>query len=165
MTTFDASDGVVRRVLQRRGVRQFVKFCLVGATSTVVDFGVWLFLMQVVGFADVFGSLVVGRNVAQTISFLLAVSNGFIWNNRWTFKDPEREGHHRRFGQFVLTNVIGLMLNMSILNLVAHHVPPEVLTLLPHGLKDPAGFVGKLVATAVVVFWNFTASKYWTFKN
>jgi hypothetical protein len=44
-------------------------------------------------------------------------------------------------------------------------VPVAITSLLAHRLRDPAGFIGKIAATGVVVFWNFTASKYWTFKK
>lgn len=165
MTTYEAKSGWMQTVLHRQGVRQFVKFCIVGASSTLIDFGLWLLLMEKTPLVAFVGSVESARTIAQIVSFAFAVTNGFILNNHWTFKDPERAGGRRRYGQFVLTNIIGLGLNITILNLVAHSLPASVLHLAPSGLKDPAGFIGKIVATGVVVFWNFTASKYWTFKS
>jgi putative flippase GtrA len=54
-----------------------------------------------------------------------------------------------------------------ILTLVSHAVPSALVEWVrSHShLDDPAGIVGKIVATGVVVFWNFLASKYWTFKR
>ena len=35
----DAPTNLVRTIAQRRGVRQFIKFCIVGLSSTLIDFG------------------------------------------------------------------------------------------------------------------------------
>lgn len=167
MTTVESTDGFLASVLRREGVRQFVKFCIVGASSTLIDFTIYLFLIERVHLQDTVGSLTLARPLAQAISFLFAVTNGFIWNSRWTFRKvaPAPRGHHRRYGKFVLTNVVGLGLNLLILNVVAHLAPPALTALLASHLHDPAGFIGKVCATAVVVFWNFMASKYWTFSR
>jgi putative flippase GtrA len=178
MTTNETTSGMLQGLTQRRGVRQFIKFCIVGLSSTLIDFGIYLTLIEVLhiqdsvaaamgptrflGFLD---AQMAGRLAANSISFLFAVTNGFIWNSRWTFRHTDREGLHQRYLKFVLTNVIGLFLNLTILTLVSHLVPPSLTNVLVGRLKDPAGFIGKLCATAVVVFWNFTASKYWTFKR
>lgn len=163
-TTAAAPANMVQTLAQRRGVRQFVKFCIVGLSSTLVDFGIYLTLIEVLHIQSYIG-LWNGRIAAQSISFLFAVTNGFIWNSRWTFRHTDAAGLHQRYVKFVLTNLIGLALNLTILSIVSHIVPVAVTSLLAQRLRDPAGFIGKLAATCVVVFWNFTASKYWTFKK
>jgi putative flippase GtrA len=167
MTELRMSDGWVQGMLRRRGVRQFVKFCIVGASSTVIDVGVYLLLMEALHLPQYVGQLVVARSIAKTLSFLLAVTNGFVWNSRWTFARPEAEGRQARYAKFVATNVVGLLINLVILNSVAHvfqAAPALIPGFLSH-LHDPAGLIGMLVGIVVVVFWNFTASKYWTFKH
>jgi putative flippase GtrA len=165
MSVMDSTGGALPQVLQRPGVRQFVKFCIVGFSSTLIDFGVYLFLIEVFHLQRYVGSLVLARPLAQSISFSLAVGNGFIWNNRWTFRGSGRGSTSQRFGKFFLTNIIGLALNLTILTTVAHNIPPSISGLLASRLHDPAGFIGKVAATTVVVSWNFLASKYWTFKS
>jgi putative flippase GtrA len=152
-------------VAQREGVRQFVKFLIVGASSTVIDFAIYLLLIEGLHLQSHVGSEDLGRMLAQSISFAVAVTNGFFWNNKWTFKAGGVEGAKKRYAKFVLTNLVGLSLNLSILYVVSKAVPPALSSLLHHYLHDPEGLIGKLVATAVVVFWNFTASKLWTFKR
>jgi putative flippase GtrA len=165
MAASDTTPSTLSVLLQRRGLRQFVKFCLVGLSSTVIDFGVFLFLIEGINLGQFVGSAAATRTLAGAIAFILAVTNGFIWNSRWTFREAGAEAAHRRYVKFVLTNVIGLGLNLLILNAVAHLVPAADVALFPAGMKDPSAIVGKIVATGVVVFWNFTASKYWTFRN
>lgn len=165
MATLDAPESSVQSLLSRPGFRQFLKFCIVGASSTVIDFGVYLLLMEVAHLPRVIGAVALARTLAQCVSFSLAVTNGFIWNSRWTFRHRGGGTAGTRYAKFVLTNVVGLALNLSILQLVAHLLPQSVIGWLPVHLNDPAGFIGKIVATVCVLFWNFTASKYWTFNG
>jgi putative flippase GtrA len=174
MTATEAPTSPVQTVLRRRGVRQFVKFCIVGASSTLIDFAVFYLLIEVVHLQQHISasgaSEVMARDLARTgavfIAFLLAVTNGFYWNNRWTFRAGGQSGLRERYLRFVVTNAIGLGLNLSITLGVARLCPPFMIALLaPYLHKDPAAFFGKAIATVIVVFWNFTASKYWTFKS
>jgi len=162
--TVEAASGGVKRVLQRRGVRQFVKFCIVGASSTLIDFTVYLSLMEGLRL-QAFVGVVLARILAATSAFGVAVTNGFFWNNHWTFRGSTAGSVPGRYARFILTNVIGLCLNVTILTIVSQVVPAALVRLLDPYLHDPAGLVGKVSATAVVVFWNFTASKYWTFRR
>lgn len=165
MSVMQSTNSLLRSVAQREGLRQFIKFCIVGASSTVIDLVIYLSLIEIVHLQQFVGGLPTARLLAKSISFLFSVSNGFFWNSRWTFRAGDAAGGQRRYGKFVLTNVIGLSLNLGILSLVAHSVPPAVERILSPYLHDPAGFVGMLTAMCFVVFWNFCASKYWTFKR
>lgn len=174
MTASEAPSSLLQAIIRRRGLRQFVKFCVVGASSTLVDFGVFYLLIEIVhlqqhveavGFAGG-PARDAARGLAVLAAFLVAVTNGFYWNSLWTFRTTERDGRRRRYARFVFTNLIGLALNLSITLLVARACPPALSTLLAGFLhRDPAAFFGKAAATLIVVFWNFTASKYWTFRS
>ena len=166
MSANESSPSLLQAVVQRRGLRQFVKFCIVGASSTLIDFSIFYLLIEIVHIQQYVASLDVGRALAVCAAFAVAVTNGFYWNSRWTFRNMDPEGLHRRYLKFVLTNVVGLALNLSITLLLARLAPPGVTALLaPYLKKDPAAFFGKAIATVIVVFWNFTASKYWTFRR
>ena len=164
MTAIQSTEGTFQRVLNRPAIRQFVKFCIVGAGSTVIDFTLFWILIEKVHLQQYIGAPALTRVAAASISFLFAVSNGYYWNSRWTFQ-AGTQGARSRYAKFLLTNVVGLALNLGILSLVAHLVPEGIVTALISHLHDPAAFIGKLAATFVVVFWNFLASRYWTFKD
>lgn len=136
--------------LQRKGVRQFIKFCIVGASSTFIDFAVaniayYLLHVRPAGLASVMG-------------FCVAVVNGYFWNSRWTFRDRVRGAVHEEFFRFVAVNIVGATLNYTIVSLVL---------LLDNQDPHPKWvFNGaKLLATGIVVFWNFFANKHWTFGS
>lgn len=162
-----------RRIHEHKSVRQFVKFCIVGASSTVISFTVFNILLQKFDFPLV---------PAVTIAFLLAVFNGFLWNRHWTFKEAKHKAAHEQYAKFLAVNLVGWFLNTSIVVLIVAHY-----TSGGHGIfGDHAQFMrvvwsivagrhegynkwlvnGALAAaTCVVVFWNFFANRLWTFKH
>ncbi|MBI3911859.1 MAG: GtrA family protein [Armatimonadetes bacterium] len=170
---------LVQALVARRGIRQFVKFCLVGAVSTVIDIGLlWLLLNPVnlkaqlwhltapwPGFQDRAAAWSLHIPVGASLSFLAAVTNGFIWNSRWTFRGYGRTSRRRQFVQFVLVNIVGLWFNVAIVTVVAHTLPVALVGRLAPLSRDPGALIGKVIATPVVAFWNFGANKYWTFAG
>ena len=155
-STVEASKST--SVLRRSGVQQFAKFCIVGASSTVVDKGIlWLLLNKLIPQAPWW--------VCSTISFCLAVSNGFFWNRRWTFK-AQGEGHSsakQQYVKFVATNLVGLILNLTFTKVFLVVLTGQLL----HNTNPPPSYVmlASLCGVPFVVFWNFAAAKYWTFKK
>jgi putative flippase GtrA len=140
-------------IAKRRGVRQFAKFCVIGASSSVID----------VGLLNVFTHLLHWHWIlAQVVSFSLAVTNGFIWNSLWTFRGTNTDASRTRYAKFYITNVAGLLLNLAVMKLVMFIMTGQLIN-----RTNPDPFVlnvAKAVAIVIVSVWNFTASKYWTFR-
>lgn len=140
------------RLLQSPGTRQFVKFCIIGASSAIIDFAVSFFLIYQLHWHWI---------LANVCSFIVAVTNGFIWNSRWTFRNSAGSQQEQYF-KFVAVNIVGLALNLLIQKSIimiytgkffAQGTPPK-----------PQLVVAKLSAIVLVAIWNFFANKKWTFK-
>jgi Predicted membrane protein len=158
-------------LLQRSGLRQFIKFCIVGLSSFAIDLSILLLLHTRLG---------VPLFIATTIAFLIAVCNGFYWNRRWTFRALEGDPR-KQYPKFLLTNIIGWLLNVSIMTLAliaasaldltnVKRPPAEVLSLIALGqgkeaFSARAVTAAKICATIVVTAWNFTAARFWTFRK
>ncbi len=142
--------------IQKRGFRQLIKFAIVGASSTAVNFAVLNFMLIV--FHE-------SKYPSVTVAFLVSVVNGYIWNKRWTFKAAQAKAVHTQFTQFLLVNTVGLGLDLLIIKLLSVplerylHFPDQHLTMVV------ATNMAQLVATGVAVFWNFFANRLWTFKH
>lgn len=152
---------------QRRGVRQFVKFGIVGVSSTVINF---LVLNVMLALTDHSGmSPDTRRYVSATVAFLVSVVNGYVWNKRWTFREAQAKAVHTQFTQFLLVNLVGLFLDLLIIRVLAVPLEHRLLTSYPALSADKAfklaTNIAQLVATAVIVFWNFFANRFWTFKH
>lgn len=157
-------------LLQRPGVRQLIKFCLVGLSSFVIDAG----LLSLLHYQ---GGLPVA--VAGTISFLFAVTNGYVWNSRWTFRDRQGDSK-KQYPKFLATNVVGWILNLTIMTTAiilamqmgfmhTQHPTGEIIQMIATGKGksefSPLVLLGaKVAATVIVTAWNFTAARVWTFR-
>ncbi len=142
-----------QQLMQRQGVRQFVKFCIIGFSSMIIDVGLAQYLTFTVGWHWI---------PAQVLSFSIAVTNGFIWNSLWTFRDLGSGKRHEMYLKFVAVNIIGLLLNVFIMKFTFFVVTGR---LISQGNPDKFHWlIGKGIAIVVVSVWNFLANKYWTFK-
>jgi len=130
---------------ERRGVRQFVKFGIVGASGFLVNLVVFTLLQRVV--PDHANPL--QYNVIYSLSFLAGGVSNYYFNRVWTFRST---GHAVREGaQFLTVSAIALAVGL----LVSALVSPW----LGHGHKT------WLVATLSGIVVNFFLNKYWTFRH
>ena len=169
-----AALGAAQSVLNHKAIRQFVKFCIVGASSTVITFSVYAFLVYRLHLDSLMHEWLAGApriqelvanyqlyvQVAAFAGWLFGVTNGFIWNSRWTFRQNDPEKRKSQYIKFVLVNIVGLLLNQTILFIVLQLLTAGKTT-TEKGLEPLIAFA---VATGTVVFWNFFANKHWTFK-
>jgi putative flippase GtrA len=161
----------VSSLAARQGARQFVKFCIVGASSTIIDFG----LLNLLKF-----KLGLPLALAASLSFLVAVFNGFYWNRKWTFRAGAGD-MKRQYPKFLATNIIGWLLNLTIMTLAliaasqlgythVDRTPAQIAGLILTGegkneFRPLAVNLAKAIATVCVTAWNFSAAKFWTFKH
>lgn len=109
--------------------------------GTVVDVVLLYFFVE-------FGGIAVLP--AAFLSFCGGVVNNYLWNKAWTFRVTSNN-HHVLFTRFFLVAGIGLGLTLALMHLFV----------------EVAGIwyiAAKILTSAIVLGWNFTANKYWTFK-
>ena len=121
---------------------QFIKFCVVGGTGVVVDFGITFLFKE---------KLKLNKYIANSLGFMAAASTNYLLNRWWTFRshDPEVA---QQYVQFVGISAIGLILNNIIIYL----------------LNDKARlnfYLSKLIAIGLVTLWNFLMNYYFTFTG
>lgn len=166
---------LIVNVAGRYGIRpkeaeRFAKFLLVGTLGFLIDFGTLMFLVEVVDVpsrvADLTGyARTIGLVLANTVSFTLAVLSNFTLNRYWTYPESRTKRKRVQLPQFVVVSVVGLLLNNLILALT--HTPFDHLLAMVEFVPDAIdGYVpAKIVATVVVLFWNFFINRYWTYGN
>jgi putative flippase GtrA len=113
--------------------------------------------------------------LANTFSFSAAVISNFIWNRLWVYPETRGEPLARQFVQFVFVNVAGLAINTAIfygsdrwlLSEAGLFAGPVGVLALSIGMShfDLAYNGAKMLATAVVLFWNFFVNRVWTFGH
>ena len=135
-------------LVKHRRLGEFFRYAVVGLSSTVIDFGIFALLTDIGSWSPL---------AANPISFTLGVTNGFYWNRHWTFAGATREAPLGQYVRFVLVNLVGVLIDQSIL--------AAALALGPiAGLETSlAKWAGKVLSIPFVAAWNFTANARWTF--
>ncbi len=130
-------------------IERFSRFLAVGAVGTLLDFSL-LTLLKLAGLPTL---------LANSLSFTAGLINNFTWNRLWTFSDIIQPDWKKQLAQFTAVSLIGLAIN----NLIVLSLE----NILGAMLGQPAwGYLpAKVIATGVVVFWNYFANRMWTFKE
>ena len=118
-------------------VAQFAKFLVVGGISFSLDYGLFVFLYNVFGVYYILSS---------TISFATSVVLNYVLSRKYVFEIREDRSVAREFAFYAVLNVIALFLNQVIL-----YASVDYLSFSPP--------VGKIIATAVVLVYNFVSRK------
>jgi putative flippase GtrA len=130
---------------KHRGLRQFVKFGIVGASGFVVNLVMFTLLQRVIPNH--------AANPQYYIIYSLAfISGGFsnyALNRRWTFRSSAHPG--REGAQFMSVSLMALCVGLFISWLGQPY--------LGHGHKL------WFVSTVGAIFVNFFVNKYWTFRS
>ena len=134
---------------------QFGKFALVGLLNTVIDFGILNFLIATTGI--IAG---IGIAVLNVMAFSVALLNSFFWNRLWVFEDRQDQGNISEFFQFMIVSIVAVAINTAIV-----YITSTVIT-APFGLDQITWInLGKIVATAFSMVWNFVGYKFFVFKK
>jgi putative flippase GtrA len=151
---------------KRQELVRFAKFCVVGTIGTAIDFGILNLLYNVLGLPQVFSNVV---------SVSAATVNNYTWSRFWVYPETKHQQGGRKFVQFVIVSLIALGLNTAILWVTDHWFLGES-GLFGWLVSPVAGWMGaehsvlssngaKVIATGIVLFWNFFANRMWTFKD
>ena len=127
-------------LLRQLGV-QFTRFAGVGAIGTLCHYAVLVALVNVIGTNPVFASGV-GAIVGAIINYTL--------NYRHTFYSHER--HRDAAPKFIIVSLVGILLNLFMMYFLV-------------AVFHVYYLAAQIVATGVVLGWNFLGNRYWTFRS
>ena len=136
-----ASPSLQEASCARSGSGQFGCFLLVGAAATMIHYAV-LHLMVVAGLA--------GPVSSSTIGYVLSALFNYWANHKITFRSDQ--AHQVALPRFSVVALVGLALNAGLMA-----IGTRILGL--HYL------LAQLIATCMVLVFNFVASRYWTFAR
>lgn len=151
---------------KRQELVRFLKFCVVGTVGTAIDFGLFNLFHNWLGMQQI---------VSNVLSTSAAIVNNYTWSRFWVYPETRRRQGGKKFIQFVVVSVIAVGLNTLILKTTDTWVfGPQGLLAGPVALL--AGWLrwehsalssnlAKVIATGIVLFWNFFANRVWTFRD
>lgn len=133
---------------------QFLKFAVVGGLAFLIDTGIY------VGLCALFGEKF--HLLFNVISFSVSVIFNYVCSMRFVFKGREDLSKTRELTVFIILSIIGLCINelivwgmidgMKLATLIAGFLHADLAEAL-------AGVTAKVVATGVVLIWNFVSRK------
>jgi putative flippase GtrA len=118
---------------------QFAIFAGVGALATAVQYLILVVLVQLVGLQPA---------MASSVGFVFGAAVNYALNRRITFRS--REPHVVAVPKFAVVASAGLLLNGAVLS-----------ALLAEGIFY---LIAQVVATGVVLCWNFTLNRLWIYR-
>lgn len=140
----DAAASLVSRLTQRRGVRQFIKFGIVGTSGFIVNFAIFTALQRL----DPAHAVPAHYYVLYSVAFLGGGVSNYFLNRIWTFRST---GHAGREGaQFLSVSVLALCVGLIVSWILQPHLG--------------AGHKTWFLSTVAGIFVNFFVNKYWTFR-
>ena len=147
MERLGAASPVGLRMRAARALRhsqnwvELVKFCVVGLSGYVVNLAVYTALLDGAGLHYM---------PAAVCSFVVAVTNNYVWNRLWTFR--RHRGHLYYQGlRFLVVSLCALAANLVVLRI-----------LVELGLGKVAA---QAIAIILVTPLNFIGNKLWSFRR
>jgi putative flippase GtrA len=122
---------------------EFIKFAMVGVVNTLVHLIVLFILVE---YFSVYYIL------ASVVAFLLAVTNSFFLNTRWTFRKKYGFMSKLSWGKFTLIGIIAISINTILL-----YVFTDFFSLWY--------MYSQVIATLASFSVNFFGNKFWTYRN
>ena len=119
---------------------RLIKFCVVGFSGMLVDFFfTWLCKEKFKW----------NKYISNSIGFVLAATNNYIWNRIWTFQSQGTE-IVREYSSFLIISLVGMGINNAVIYLL-------------HDRLKLNFYLAKILAIGVVTLWNFGMNYLFTF--
>ena len=122
-------------------ITKFLKFCIVGASGMLIDFGITWLLKE---------RIKVNKYVANSTGFILAATSNYILNRIWTFQSHDPQIAAQYFS-FIIISLVGLGINNLVIYVLNDRFRYNF-------------YLSKLFAIAVVTLWNFLMNLLITFS-
>lgn len=126
---------------QRAAFMQFVKFCLVGVSNTLISFGVYCIFVLIN--KDLY-------LVGNAVGFVVSVLNSYIWNSRFVFK--KQDERVKTIIKTFLAYGTNLIVGTALL-----YVFVDVMEI--------SEFISPILNLAVTIPLNFLLNKFWVMKK
>mgnify|MGYP001218790603 CR=1 FL=1 len=148
-------------LLHRKGIRELIKYSIVGVIGLVIDMGIYYLLVPKLNvhypFSYLISGLLAGNMsikmidilISNTISQTLAVVNNFVVNSYFTFKVTDRK--LKRVFTFVSIAIGGMCISSMLLTLFI-------------GVWGLNEMLAKAISIVIVAMIQFVINKFVTFK-
>ena len=154
--------------IQKKSMWQFIKFCIVGASNTIISFVIFTAIVY-------FGGNYIFANLA---GFVISVLNAYYWSNRYVFK--EEDGEKRNWWQVLLktyaayswgfiVSTLLLIFWVDVVHISRFMVPLADFFMEQGWGKLDSGKLAEIMASfinlLVTIPMNYVINKYWAYRQ
>lgn len=147
---YSAVSPIVLNTLVRKLIEQLMKFGIVGVIAFVIDWGILNLLVGIFHIHNV---------LAATVSFIISLIFNYLASMKFVFKHRDDMARWMEILIFVAGAVVGLFMNDAIIWISTYGMNHDAYV-SQHAEYLLRTNIGKLVATAVVMIWNFLIRKW-----
>lgn len=126
----------MNKFLNKKLIKQILKFGVVGGLAFLIDYGLLYFLTEYLN---------IYYFISSIISFTVSLVFNYILSIKWVF-DVEKKQTIKEITLFVVLSIIGLAINQLIM-----YIGVDKLSLYY--------MLAKLISTVIVMIWNFITRK------
>ncbi|MBL8419785.1 MAG: GtrA family protein [Dechloromonas sp.] len=131
---------VARHFAPERVIGQFMRFAGVGVVAMAIQYSILIALVHQAS---------VRAPYASSVGFLLSAFANYFLNYRFTFRSDQP--HAPAIAKFFSVAAVGLVLNHAVMAIATDWFAFHYL-------------LAQIVATVLVLLWNFSVSRLWTFR-
>lgn len=124
-----------------KSMKKIGAYSLVGVLNTCTDFFV---------FSICIWGMQLEPILANAIAFSIAVTQGFLLNTKWTFRDSGVGIGWKPYLRFVAINLGGLLISSLTIVALGNWTGP---------------FLAKLASVGIVLFWGFLMARRFVFRS
>lgn len=121
----------------RNLIKQIIKFGIIGAIAFLIDYSLLYICTEFFGIYYLTSSI---------ISFTISVIFNYIASVKWVFEVDNEQNKTYQFILFIIMSIIGLIINQVIMWLTVEKLMIYYM-------------ISKLIATFIVMVWNFVTRK------
>lgn len=133
-------DNIAYKLFRKRTdniLLQLFRYVFVGGTSFIIDFSIYLGLINLLN---------INYLISAVISFFISVLVNYYLSTSWVFNQDNIDNKVLEFNLFIVISLIGLVFT-------------EILLYLFTGICNISYAWSKIIASIIVLFWNFLARR------
>ena len=131
-------------------LKEILKFAFTGGVCFVIEYAALVLLKELLHIPVV---------AATPIAFLISVVFNYLLCVKWVF-DGAQEGSKKAQLGFLITSVMGLLLNWVIMWALTSLFGEDALLFALFGIEFKVYMLNKVIATGLVMVWNYFTKRY-----
>ena len=136
-------------------LKEILKFAFTGGVCFVIEYAALILLKELLHIPVV---------AATPVAFLISVVFNYLLCVKWVF-DGAQEGSKKAQLGFLITSVMGLLLNWVIMWALTSLFGEDTLLFALFGIEIKVYMLNKVIATGLVMVWNYFTKRYVLKKN